>query len=231
MKRLFLTSLLLIFTTIVCSAQSVYDIRNAVEFFESYKMQTGEYSTFLTENEIEGSPFLNDEFIEGTIYTYQKVQFNGIPLRFNVYNDELQFRNSGEQVMAMATPEIVEKAVFGKYQLSYIPYQLSKKIKRGFFIILHEGELSLYARPVVDYQKPKEAAPYKDPEPAQFIQRPSVYYLRVGKEAAVKIETKKDLPQLFPEHQEAITTYIKKNKVKPNKEAPLVALVKYYNSL
>ena len=231
MKKYILLFLTLLLSSAGLYAQSIYDIRNAIDFFESNKMQKGEYRHTLTANDIKGSPFLNDEFITGTIYTYQKVQFNDIPLRYNIYNDELEFETPDEQILAMATPEIVEKAVIGEHSFSYIPYQISKKMKRGFFILLEEGNVSLYARPVVLYQEPKEAAPYKDPEPAKFIQRPNEYYMRNGKDAATKVETKKDLVNFFPDHKEEIESFIKKNKVKPGKEDKLIALVIYYNSL
>ena len=84
MKQIVTFSILLLISALSANAQSIYDIRNAVDFFEMYKSRSGDYKKALTENDIKGSPFLNDEFIKGTIYTYQKVQFNDIPLRYNI---------------------------------------------------------------------------------------------------------------------------------------------------
>ncbi|MDX8340080.1 hypothetical protein SLH46_12840 [Draconibacterium sp. IB214405] len=231
MKQLILFSFILCFTAVGSYAQSIYDIQNAVDFFKLHRSDSGDYKNVLDESDIEGTPFLNDEFIEGTIYTYQKVQFNDIPLRYNIYNDELEFQTPDKQILALTTPEIVEKAVIGENSCSYIPYQSGKKMKNGFFIVLAEGDVNLYSRPIVLFQKAKEAAAYKEPEPAKFVERPNEYYLRVGMDAAEKIESKKDLVNFFSDHQEEIEAFIKNNKVKMGKEETLISLTKYYNSL
>lgn len=231
MKKYISLIVILLLSSAGLFAQSIYDIRNAIDFFESNKMQRGEYRNTLSESDIDGSPFLDNEFIKGTIYTYQKIQFNDIPLRYNIFNDEMEFQTPDNKILAIAAPEIVEKAVVGENILSNIPYKLGNKIKHGFFILLIEGKVNLYARPEVLYQRPKKAAAYKDPEPAKFVERPHSYYLRLNEDPAVKVESKKDLINFFTDHQKQVEDFIKENKVKPSKEEKLIELVKYYNSI
>lgn len=231
MRKLILSIICILFSIINSSAQTNYQLANTIDFFKSYKMQTGDWMETLSESDIEGSPFLNDEFIIGSIYTFQKVQFNDIPLRFNIYTGNLEFKTPDNKVLALAAPEIVEKTVFGDFVLSYVPYILSKKIKNGFLKVIEEGAATLYARPEILYQKPKEAAAYKDPEPAKFLERADAYFIRIGKEAAIKVNNKKELISAFPDHQKEITAYIKKNKIKTNKEESLQQLIRYYNTL
>ncbi|WP_319265837.1 hypothetical protein [uncultured Draconibacterium sp.] len=231
MKKYILLFAVVLLSSTGIFAQSVYDMRNAIDFFESNKMQRGEYRNTLTEKDIDGSPYFNDEFKKGTIFTYQKIQYNDIPLRYNIYNDEMEFQTPDDEILAIAAPEIVEKAVVGENTFSNIPYKLSNKVKRAYFILLVDGKVSLYARPEVLYQKPKEAAAYKEPEPAKFIKRPDSYYLRLNQQAAVKIESRKDLQNFFPDHKRAIEDFIKENRIKHNKEDKMRELVVYYNSL
>ncbi|MGB3589723.1 MAG: hypothetical protein WBA23_24460, partial [Tunicatimonas sp.] len=40
---------------------------------------------------IRGSRFLYDEFIAGTVYFNDKTQATNLPLRLNIYHDELQY--------------------------------------------------------------------------------------------------------------------------------------------
>ncbi|WP_320112962.1 hypothetical protein [Draconibacterium orientale] len=221
----------LLFSCTGLFAQNIYDIRNAIDFFESNRMQKGEYRHILTESDIEGSPYFNDEFIKGSIFTYQKIQYNDIPLRYNIYNDEMEFQTPNNQVLSIAAPEIVDKAVLGENTFSNIPYALGNKVKRAYFILLTEGKLSLYARPEVLYKKPKKAAAYSEPEPAKFEKRPDTYYLRLNQQAAVRIESKKDLQNFFTDHQNKMESFIKKNKIKPGKADKMMELVEYYNSL
>lgn len=231
MKKYISLIVILLLSTAGLFAQSIYDLRNAIDFFESNKMQRGEYRNTISEKDIEGSPYFNDAFTNGTIFTTQKIQYNDIPLRYNIFNDEMEFQTPDNKILAIAAPEIVEKAVIGEYTFSNIPYKLGNKVKRAYFILLTEGKVSLYARAEVIYQKPKEAAAYKDPEPAKFVQRPHSYYLRLNEEPAVKVESKKDLIKFFTDHQKQVEDFIKGNKVKPSKEEKLIELIKYYNSL
>ncbi|WP_346860993.1 hypothetical protein [uncultured Draconibacterium sp.] len=231
MKKIAITFTCLVVFTLLASAQATYQIGESLDFFRSYKMQQGEYSLLLNESDIEGSPYLNDEFINGTIYTTSKTQYQNIPLRFNIFNDNLEFKTPDDAVMSIAVPEIVESAEFGEYKMCYIPYTISKKIKRGFLIELVSDHVSLYAKPEVLYKKPQEPAPYKEAEPAKFLPKADSYYLRAGKEEAQKITGKKDLIQSFPDHQKEVTDFIKKNKINPTKESDLIKLVNFYNSL
>ncbi|HYQ59145.1 MAG TPA: hypothetical protein VEP89_17505 [Draconibacterium sp.] len=231
MKRFTLIGIIILASTLALKAQSSYSLQSSLDFFQSYDRISRNHTGNAVKDNIDGSPYLNEEFIEGTIYTYQKVQFEGIPLRYNIYLDDLEFRTPDNDILALATPEIVEKAVVGEYNLSYIPYMLANRMKRGYFILLKEGDLSLYARPVISFQEAEAAGAYAEAQPAKYVEQPNDYYLRFGMDAAIKIETKKDLENAFSDHQKEIESFIKKNKVKPNKEDKLIALVEYYNSL
>ncbi len=231
MKKLMLLTIGMLLTVVYSSAQTGYQLAETIDFFKSYKMQTGDWSIELTESDIQGSPYLNDEFIKGTIYTTSKIQFQDIPLRYNIYNHNLEFQTPENKVLAMAAPEVVEKAIFGEFTMTYIPYISSKKIRRSFFNVIEEGKVCLYSQPEVVYQEPTKAGAYKDPEPARFNRRPDSYFIRIGLEAAVRVGNKKELIALFPEFQEEIATFVKKNKIKANKEEDLQKLVQYYNSL
>ena len=231
MKK-FISSLFILFIAVSFSySQSMYQVREAMDLFRASKMQSGDWMKSLTENDIEGSPFLNDEFINGTMYTTSKYQYNEIPLRYNIFNDNLEFQTPDEKVLAMSTPEIVEKVEMGDYIMAYVPYSNAKKIRRGFVIILEEGKASLYAKPQIFYKKPEEPGAYKEAEPAKFIRKSDIHYIRVGKTEAKLVSTKKEMITAFPDHNEEIESFIKKNKIKPSKVEKLSELVKYYNSL
>jgi len=159
------------------------------------------------------------------------MQYNGIPLRYNIYNDNIEFKTPTDEIQALATPEIVEKAVFGSTQLVYSSYLLANKTRKGFFVVLEEGKASLYSKPGIAFKEPTEPAAYKEAEPAKFVKKADEYYIRIGTEQAVLINSKKDLIAAFPENKDKIESFINKNKIKTNKPESLIELVKYYNSL
>jgi len=212
-------------------AQNQYELSQAMDFFRTNKMINGEIKNVLTEADIEGSPYMTDEFINGSVFTTSKIQYNDIPLRYNVYNDEMQFQSPDGNISAIAAPEVIEKVTFGEYTMEYIPFTNAKRIRRGFFVLLVDGNVKLYARPNVEYRPPVPPAPYKEPEPAKFLEKSDTYYIRIGLEAAQLIENKKDLEEIFPDHKKEVAAFIKMNKVNHRKEDRLKELVKYYNSL
>jgi len=208
-----------------------YEIKQAIEFYRTNKFIDGSGKNQLSEKDIKGSPYLNDEFETGTIFTIQRLKYEDIPLRYNIYNDELEFKTPDGEVQAMAAPDIVEKAVFGATQLVYITYPVSNKIKKGFFIVILEGKASLYAKPGVTFKEPTEPAAYKEAEPAIFLKKTDEYFIRIGNEQAVLINNKKDLIAVFPDNQDKIESFINKNKIKTNKPESLKEVVRFYNSL
>ena len=230
MKQLIFTVIIFL-SGISISFSQDYGISEMMDLYRTNKVQSGEFKMILTENDIEGSPYLNDEFINGTIFTKSKYQFVNVPLRYNIYNDQIEFKTPTNEIQALGTPEIVEKVEFGDYKMVYIPYSNARKIRHGFFTVEEEGSASLYSRLEILYRKAEEPAAYKEAKPAQFVKNSDSYYIRVGLEHAKKVESKKELLAIFPGHKDKITTFIKKNKVKTNKPEKLKELVRYYNTL
>lgn len=221
--------------TITCYTQAQlplsYEIRETMDFYRTNKLVGGAWRNTLSEEQIDGSPYLSSEFAEGTVYTTQRLQYKGIPLRFNIYSDELQFKNPQGEIMAIAKPEIVERAVFDNNQLVYLQYSASGKTKSGYFLLAEEGKAWFLVKPQIGFQEATQPAAYKDAEPAKFIKKADEFYLRVGNTAAVLVNNKKDLIAAFPDNQEKIESFISKNKIKTNKKEDIAEVVKYYNSL
>jgi len=231
MKRIFSVVVL----SLICSAnifsQDLYEMKQAIDFFHSAKLTEGDWRAALTEADIKGSPYLNDEFIEGSIFTTSKNQFINVPVRYNIFSDQIEFRTGDGTIQALAAPEAIEKIEYGDYRLEYIPYLLGGKIKRGFFVILEKGKATLYSRPQILFEPAKEPGAYSDAQPPKFIKRPDEYYIRAGMEPAKVIMKSRDIPKVLPDHQEQVEAFIKEHKIKSNRGDDLGKLVKYYNSL
>src|SRR5690554_852179 len=229
----------ILFFTIICmvearaqaTMESVYEIRHAFDFYRHNQSQTEMMNPFHSVAEINGSPYLNDEFINGKVYTTSKTQFVDIPLRLNIYNDQVEFKNAEGKVYAIATPEIIELIEFGEYLIEYLPFQKGNKSSTGYFLVLEKGEASLYSKLKITLEQPKRAGGYQEAQPARFIERPATYFVKIGTEPAKEIAKKKDIEEVFGAKNEKIIEYINSGKIKPNDEDALKELVKYYNSL
>lgn len=208
-----------------------YNTKQAFDFFLTNKSGTELLDASLVSEKIEGSPYLNDEFIEGNVYTTSKTRFVDVPLRYNIYNDQVEFRNADDQVLAIATPEIIELVEFGEFRMEYIPFLNGKKILNGYFLVLEKGEASLYVKSNVILEQAKQAVAYQDAQPASFIRRSDEFYIKIGKEAAKPASKKKDLQEIFTDMDSSISAYLKNNKVRPDNLESLKELVIHYNSL
>jgi hypothetical protein len=232
MKKYVFTLLFILSRLILTYAQPMsYELKVMTDLLQSNKSISETHKYELTENDIKGSPYLNDEFIKGSIFTTQRIQYVDIPLRYNIYNDELEFKTPNDEIMALAVPEIVEKAVFGTTLLVFSPYLHGNKTKKGFFIVLEEGKVSLYAKPGIMFKKATEPVAFKDPEPPKFIKKSDEYFIRLETEQPLIINNKKDLIEAFPDNRDKIESFISNNKTKLNKPESLKKLIEYYNSL
>jgi len=231
MIRLWFTALFLLISTMYCLGQQVYEVRPMMDLINSFKFQQGESRSMLGEKNIEGSPYLNESFIEGELFTTSKTHYENIPLRYNIFSDQIEIRSDGGQVMGLTVPEVVEKLEFGEYMMEYVPFMNGNKVSRGFFMVMEKGNATLYSRLQVDFEAAKPAGAYQDPQPPKFVRKSDEYYIRVGKEAAKPVFRKRDIEAVFPDHIKEVADFIKKNRVRPNKPERLSALVKYYNGL
>ncbi|AHW61979.1 hypothetical protein SAMN05444285_104102 [Draconibacterium orientale] len=233
MKKLSVTLLLVIVCIAFAQAQYLnYEIIEKMDYLRTNQMTTNKPSPTIAQYKIEGSPYLDDAFVNGTIYTTAKTQVPDVPLRYNIYNDNLEFKTSDGTILELAHPETVERAKLGETEMIFTNYlTTTNSTRKGFFKLLAEGDLTLLAKPDIFYQEAKEEAAYKEAQPPKFIPKPDEYYMQKPGAPAIKIRKSKDMDELIDQHQKEIDVYIKKNKIKFKNAEDLTQLVEYYNSL
>lgn len=231
MKRLWVFPVFILWGVFSTSAQSLYNIEGSSEFFNNNKLGQSQTKMRSASFEYEGSPYLEEDFTEGSVYTKSKKQYVEVPLRYNIYTGEVEFRSGDGPVQALAAPRSVEKIAFGEYHLEFVPFQDRNKVERAFFVVAEKGRATLYRRPRVRLQEAKEPAAYQDAQPAKFSRQSDDFFIRVGTKPAKPVEKKKHLVEVFPDHKKELETFIKENNVKPKRAETLEELVKYYNSL
>jgi len=233
MKQSALTLLLVTICVTFSQAQYLnYEIIEKMDYLRTYQMTVDRPTSTVAQYKIEGSPYLDDAFVNGTIYTTTKTQVPDVPLRYNIYNDNLEFKTSDGTILELAHPETVERAKMGEIEMVHTDYLNStNNTNQGFFKVLAEGKLNLLAKPDIFYQEAKEQAAYKDAQPPKFIQKSDEYYVQKPGYPAIKIKKSKDLDEVVSANKKELDTYIKKNKIKFKKAEDLTQLVNYYNSL
>jgi len=228
--KIILLPLLMSFS-ILSQAQSEHKLSELLDFVRTKKVITGDWKNNLAEGEIEGSPYLNETFAEGTVYTIQNDKYTGIPLRYNAYNDEIEFRNEKDEILALYPPESIDKVEIGNLKMEYIPYIFAKNTRNGYFELIAKGNASLFVKHEIVFKDAEEPGAYKEAAPARFVKNPDAYYIQINNEPAEVVSNKKSLLEILSDQYDEIDTFFKKNKIKTNNIDDLTKLVKYYNTL
>jgi hypothetical protein len=233
MKYLFLIQCLLIFIFDFCEAQVEVTPKTKDEnYINSYVADEAKYNANIKNvsyKEIQGSPYLIDSFVVGSIYTSKNEHFQNIPMRYNIFTDNIEYIMGVSSVLTLKNPETVEKVDYGNYKLIYLSHSCKNKLGNGFFIVLTEGNATLLSKPGVTLHKPTQSGGYSDAQPPRFSRNPDTYYIKVGKNQAKIIKSKKQLINTFPDSREELSNYIKANNTKLSDQKSLSDLVQYYN--
>jgi hypothetical protein len=176
--------------------------------------------------EIEGSPYLNSEFIDGVFYLKDTTAVK-ILLRYNIYTDEMEYQSNGVNY-AVGNPLYLNKILLGESVFVYLPFIQ----KGGYFELFEVGKCTLVQKKLI-YIKPAEEpkAMQSTYIPAKFIRKPDIFYMLVNDTLVFKIDNMKSIKKALQDQQLKIDSFIKQEKIKNTKQENLIKIVKYYNSL
>lgn len=199
------------------------------EFYKQYKMHEYRQKNGM-ESILAGSPYETEEFITGDVITTNNIRYSGVPLRLNIYSDEMEFKNEDGSILCLAAPEFIDSVIVGKDKYIYSPYAWGNKIERGFFVVLTEGKVTLLMKKNIYLKSAEPAGGYKDAVPPTFVRKPDEFFFRILPAEAKKVSGKKDITELLPDPPPALNDFLKKNKVRFNKADDLLQIVHLYNS-
>jgi len=180
----------------------------------------------------EGSPYNSDIFVKGDIYYDINWRFPNIPLRYNIFNDEMEFKmEDQETIYAIVPDKRIQKILIQEDTFVVAEYQEKTKVIPGFFKVLATGEIDLLAKFQVDFKEKQPAKALVLPEPAKFIRKDDQYYIRINGNITQKISSIKKIIELIGDHKNELSDYSKKEKISAGNESELIQFISYYNSL
>lgn len=186
-------------------------------------------NTTKTSFDYKGSPYENDTFIKGSLYTSTKQLYTDVPLRFNIYNDNIEFK-SEDKTLALENPNLFEFITIGQSKYVYLPYSVSKITKKGFFKVVEEGNATLLVKPKVVLYEAIRPGPYQDAVPATFSRTGDEIYIQIGIHEPQLVANKKSLEEIFSDKKDRIAGFLKGNKIKVSSVDSVLKVVKFYNS-
>ena len=181
---------------------------------------------------IEGSPYLNESYADAEIH-YVKGNRTKLPARYNAYQDLIEYKQNGRSFVIDPATNI-KKINLGNETFVVDKLDENGKIKYGFLTLLDSGKVTLLSKKSIAYAEAKLTKAMDGTEvnaPAKFSKLPDTYYYKIGNGELQKFKNIKKMIESFPDKQDELTKYVKKEKISSRDEAELIKFVRYYNSL
>jgi len=177
---------------------------------------------------IAGSPYVDDKYKDGMIYYGDKNY--PAPIRYNAYQDLIEYQQNGKALTLDANPSI-KKVVVGDEVFIPLSHEGNTK-KLGYFVMVDSGKLSLYSKKKIIFLPFKQRGKIDGTDqPAEFQKKPDIFYYQVGDGALQQVDNVKSIIASLPDKQDEMTQFAKKEKINAKKEKDILQFVKYYNSL
>jgi hypothetical protein len=197
-------------------------------------------------SEVEGSFFMNDEFIKGVVYDSYKDTKTELYLRYDVFNDifEIQLNKNESSIKKLKRSTNFEYILGDeKFVLIQAPSVINKEhyvSGNGYVSEIKkftDKDVALYKRYIKKYSPPVKAETMYDRDKPGILRNRSYYILKndnTYKEIDLK---KRKVLDAFPKaYQRKLKKFMKSNKLKfrgsdDEEEKQAIKLVKYFSEI
>jgi hypothetical protein len=177
---------------------------------------------------IKGDPFLfTTEILPGSV-TVEGKTFNNIPLKYDIYNDEL-ITLTDRGIILQLNKEMIDLFTIN-YNDKILRFKKlvadSVNSLSGYVNILYDGNISLY----IKYRKEILLLAVEN-KYDMFNEIDKIYLEKDGK--IVQIHGKREFINLFSDQKQQVQDFIKGNKIRISKKVPesFIPLTEYYDKL
>lgn len=187
------------------------------------------------DGDIEGSPFLNNDWSYVTLLLKQGKELKNIKANINIESNELYVKDSANKVLVVAD-HIVSEIIFPGggslangsrvFRNGYPP--VDKQSVNFFYEVLADGKIQLLKRlsKSIDVNKNELSGEVRK----AFVEN-SRYYILADKGMEDFKYQKEYLLELLKDKQAAVEDYLKTNKINFKKIPDVQKLITYYNGL
>ncbi len=205
--------------------QVMFEHRTYSDFLINQEKSLLERS-ILEVSKIEGSPYLNEKFVRGNVTTLDSIQYRNVPLRYNIYNDEIEFLVDEEKYLAISEPASMAQISIKDAVFIY----LKKDLKYGYYQLLEDGKIKLLLRYNVRFRQANYSNGINQARPPKFNRGVNTHYIQLGYNEPQLLRKKKDIDRIFGKESSAIKALIKKEHIDIHNENDLHEFVKLLNT-
>jgi hypothetical protein len=178
---------------------------------------------------VEGSPYLQEEWIKGKLVTEQGYVFQDVFLRLNLIENTIHYKDpkGNEMIATMPIREVILPEQATSKTLRFVNSNILPSSKKGWYLLLHNANVSFFKF----YDKIlSENRPYNSATTEQRIMTKEKYFVMM-KNVSYPIKNIKDLQALFMDKQKDVEMFIKSLDTKKPLEERMIEIVEYYNVL
>ncbi len=185
-------------------------------------------------NELEGSPFLFDMWVNGTVKFTTGESYKNVPLKYNLLTDELYFKNKQGDTLTFVDPvrefilqyDLNSNNAVKHFRNGFGP--TGKNTDKSFYEVLVDGTIQLLKKTTATIAESKE---YNATLVHREVAKDIRYYLvKSGQINPLKREEKSILT-LADDKADRLKAYIKANNLNLKNDDDLAKLIVYYNSI
>jgi len=181
-----------------------------------------------------GSPYLTNEFEEGTMTTLDGTVIPGLMYRYDIYGDRMQFIINGDTAI-INKPLALRSLELGNRKFVYEVFLVDEgKVATGYFEVIEENEyMTVLFRRAIELEQDIYVSNYGGGGGTKEFKMKNVnsYFVKPIDSAALRVRNKKDFLNTLSDHQDHVKQYMKDHKISVKKEKDLMEVAKYYNSL
>ncbi len=189
------------------------------------------YSTEVYKN-VQGNPYIDKEFNEGSLLFKDSSRIEKIGLRFNHHSGLLEFTRD-ENIYTIPNPEDLLQASFNDHIFKYVKYYQGGKLKSAYFEVLVSGTASLlYYRSSIIKREPLPPSEMAGKNYRDYFRTLREYYIsKSGEPARIIYKSKKSILGVLSDKEKELKIFINENDLKLRKDKDMIKLIEYYNSL
>jgi hypothetical protein len=172
--------------------------------------------------------YLEPGWTHGRVILTNQNILEDIPLRYDIYHQQVQFIRDGDTV-AFAKPEEVASIIMDGRKLVYIEFSDEGKTGKGYFEVLSYGDTKLLLRRIVKYHEQRD--PQSNLKEDVFV-RENRYYIQKPGEMLTPVEfNRTSVLNAFNDKELQVQEYIENNKLKMKTLEEMKNVLAYYNTL
>ncbi len=223
--KYFTIALLTLFTTIIVKGQA--NIFNEQYRFNKFinEVNNGKGQP-LTYADIEGNAYFAKGFVTANIENATSL----IKARYNTYTDTVELLNE-QDIFELPKTAKYSRIAFQNPVATLVLMNV-ENLPQGYYFELVPGKYTLLGKRQTEFREGAKAINSFTPAISpKFEPMNPVYYIKNGAQIIKLGKKENELLNALPDHKTEAADFIKKNKIKLNKEEDLVKLVKFLNTL